>query len=182
MPITTGPVHLLQFLLWKGKILNVYPCAFPIFDLVHVQLIWLFWYRWTTVDQNSFYPVTGLSMKRTAYPVTLVPEHSFLWMCIMLFLIKPKICEFYCTLNQTAGVVGNKAISVHIFVCSAMGYVKRAVGFLKCGKGKRLWCGWINILLLHPVGQYCRLGQLLSNIWNWNKTVFGKVILPPKNY
>ena len=43
----------------------------------------IIWQRWTAVYQNSFYPVTGLPMKRTAvtptayYPVTLVTAHCF---------------------------------------------------------------------------------------------------------
>ena len=47
------------------------PLPFPIFDLVHVQSISFFRYRWTAVYKNSIYPVTGLPVTRTAqYPVT----------------------------------------------------------------------------------------------------------------
>ena len=56
---------------WGGDLLLPLPS-----DLVHVQFICLFPYRWTVVYMNSFYPVTGLLMKwtdvtRTAhYPLT----------------------------------------------------------------------------------------------------------------
>ena len=57
-----------------GGNFSLLPLLFPIFDILHVQLIWLFRYRWTAAYQNSFYSVIGLPMKRTAYyPVTLVP-------------------------------------------------------------------------------------------------------------
>ena len=62
---------------WRGTF-ELLPLPFPILDLVNMQLIWLFGYRWTPVYQNSFFLVNGLPMKRTAdtwttyYPVALV--------------------------------------------------------------------------------------------------------------
>ena len=63
---TTTPGLNYQVLFGVGGI-SFYPSPkFPIFDLVHVQLVCLFQYKWTAVYLNSFYPVTGLPTKRTA--------------------------------------------------------------------------------------------------------------------
>ena len=78
---------------------------FSIFYLVHVQFICFFQYRWPAVYLNSFYPVTGLPVKRTA--VTQTAHYlwylSIIFTCIMLILIQPKIYEFYLTLTHPAG-------------------------------------------------------------------------------
>ena len=56
------PGYLVLFVGGKKVLL---PLPFPIFDLVHVQFICFFRYRWTAVYPNSFYPVTVL-------PITVV--------------------------------------------------------------------------------------------------------------
>ena len=67
------PGYLVLFVGGKKVLL---PLPFPIFDLVHMQFICFFRYRWTAVYPNSFYPETGLPVKITAvtqtahYPVT----------------------------------------------------------------------------------------------------------------
>ena len=78
---------------------------FLIFDLGHVQYICFFQYRWTAIYPNSFYPVTGLPVKRTAVTRPLVPVHTFLCTCTMLILMYStvdQIYEFYSTLTHQA--------------------------------------------------------------------------------
>ena len=43
--------------------LSITPGHFP-FDILHVRLIWSFWYRRTAVYPNSYCPVIGLPIKR----------------------------------------------------------------------------------------------------------------------
>ena len=82
---------------------SLLPLLFPIFDILHVQLIWLFRYRWTAAYQNSFYSEIGLPMKRTAYyPVTLVPLAPRLVQNIWVL--------FYC--NPQGGWGGQSFLSI----------------------------------------------------------------------
>ena len=81
-----------------GEKTPLFALPFPIFDLVHMQVILSnFWYRWTAVYPNSFYPVTALPIKRTAvtrtacYPVTWLPVHTlFLHVHHAFYYYSPK--------------------------------------------------------------------------------------------
>ena len=80
---------------------------FPIFDLVHVQHIRLFWYRWTAVYLNSFYPVIGRREQ-------LLPE---------------QIITVY---NLGTGI----HYSVHSFQCECTMLIKRWVLFYSNSQGR----------------------------------------------
>ena len=96
-----------------GKIFT-FAIHFPIFDLVCGQSIWLFHTAEQLFTWTAFYPVSGLTMKRTAvsqtayYPVTLFLVHIFIiFICMftMLILILPKIISFI-LLNPQGGCRG----------------------------------------------------------------------------
>ena len=90
-----------------------YPLPY-IFDLVCGQSIWLFHTAEQLFTWTAFYPVSGLTMKRTAvsqtayYPVTLFLVHIFIiFICMftMLIFILPKIMSFI-LLNPQGGCRG----------------------------------------------------------------------------
>ena len=96
-----------------GKIFT-FAIHFPIFDLVCGQSIWLLHTAEQLFTWTAFYPVSGLTMKRTAvsqtayYPVTLFLVHIFIiFICMftMLILILPKIMSFI-LLNPQGGCRG----------------------------------------------------------------------------
>ena len=93
--ITPGLVY--QALLW-GKNLFL-PLPFPSFDLVHMQLIWLFQYRWTAVYPNSFYPGSWITRK-AYFPVTLVLVSNCLCHLHHAYLKIAQNVRVYSTLNS----------------------------------------------------------------------------------
>ena len=94
----TNPVYLVLFV---GEHVSFAPPLPYIFDLVQMQFICFFWYRWTAVYPNSFYPVTGLPIKRTA--VTQTAHYP------VAFGIGPKFslhvhCTVYTYFNTTQNI------------------------------------------------------------------------------
>ena len=80
-----------EYLMWGGGNFSRFPLPFPIFDLVHLpaaHLIILI--QMSSWFLNSFYPVSGLLIKRTTVTrkarYLLVPVHNFLCMCTFLYL------------------------------------------------------------------------------------------------
>ena len=101
-----SPDYLVPFVGGKFSFL---PLPFSIFASAANLII----YKLTAVYPNSFYPVTGLLMRRIAVAccpnthyqlATLVPVHNFLCTCTMLILIAQNDM-FYSTLTHRASVL-----------------------------------------------------------------------------
>ena len=108
--------------------LSITPGHFP-FDILHVRLIWSFWYRRTAVYPNSYCPVIGLPIKRID-----VTQTALLQLVLKVFLVdktmshdwNPQVQSIYAGVLDSLGsvmILGQGHVQVlYVYVLSHLSY------------------------------------------------------------